>query len=330
MYETYFQGIIGHGALKRRLIRMMEKDRLPHAAVFSGPAGLGKTMMAVAVASAAAGRPVLNGWEEEAGSPVVADRDEAYYLAPQGSMLKVDQFRQLQSRLILQGRDGRKRVCIIDHVETMNAEFANRMLKILEEPPDGVCFILITDQPALLLPTIRSRCAGFSFEPVGDDEMVRELVRLRGGRADDYKQAAAWGGGIAAAVLDYLDGSGKDGGKQAVEFFRIIAEHSCPYAKWLTVCGGMTDEETSRTFRWAVMFLRDMIVMRSGADASLLRLKQYQKEMASFLPVWTEDGMMTMLRVFGEGMEALSRHVNTRLIWDYICIQCIRAKGGQY
>ena len=64
----------------------------------------------------------------------------------------------------------------------MNAEFANRMLKILEEPPQGVCFILVTDQPSLLLPTIVSRCAEIAFEPVGDAELTEGLLRLRGGR----------------------------------------------------------------------------------------------------------------------------------------------------
>ena len=157
MYEQYFQDIIGHGAIKERLIRLMEKDRLPHAMIFAGPSGVGKTMMAFAVASALAGRRVFAGQDMKGDGPFAADGDEAYYVAPQGAMLKVDQFRQLQSRLILQGRAGHMRVCIIDHVETMNAEFANRMLKILEEPPQGVCFILVTDQPSLLLPTIVSR-----------------------------------------------------------------------------------------------------------------------------------------------------------------------------
>ena len=59
----------------------------------------------------------------------------------------------------------------------MNVEFANRMLKTLEEPPSGVCFILVTDQPDLLLPTILSRCVTFTFDPVGDDEMREGLQR---------------------------------------------------------------------------------------------------------------------------------------------------------
>ena len=294
MYELYFQDIIGHGAIKERLIRLMEKDRLPHAMIFAGPSGVGKTMMAFAVASALAGRRVFAGQDMKGDGPFAADGDEAYYVAPQGAMLKVDQFRQLQSRLILQGRVGCMRVCIIDHVETMNAEFANRMLKILEEPPQGVCFILVTDQPS----------------------------------PADYEQAVAWGGGIVQSVLAHLDGGGGEEAARALEFLRIAATHRCPYAKWLSVCADMTETETIETLRWAGMFLRDMAVLRSGAEPSLLRLKRHTGDMMKLMAYWTDEAIFAMLRAFDEGMEAAGRHVNTRLVWDYVCIQCIQAKGG--
>lgn len=328
MYEPYFQHIIGHEGVKQRLIRYIEKDRVPHAMIFAGPSGVGKTMMAVAAASALAGRQLFVHMDDAGDMPFISDKDDAYYVAPQGAMLKVDQFRQLQSRLMLKGRAGHMRVCIIDHVETMNAEFANRMLKILEEPPQGVCFILITDQPAILLPTIVSRCAKISFEPVGDREMTDGLIRLHGGCPADYEQAVVWGCGIVQAVLSYLKDGGSGDAKAALEFLHIMAAHPCPYAKWLAVCTDITEQETINMLRWAGMFLRDMLVLRSGADPSLLRLKNYENEMMELMAYWTDDGMFAMLRAFDEGMEAAGRHVNIRLVWDYICIQCIQAKGG--
>lgn len=164
MDRTLFDSIIGHSRLKEQFARLIDEDRIPHAMIFAGPAGIGKTLMAIAVASALVGRRVFPDLASREGEAVAGDKDDAFYLAPMGAMLKVDQFRQLQGELALQGEAGHRRVCIIDHVETMNTEFANRMLKILEEPPSGVCFILITDQPDLLLPTIISRCVRFTFD----------------------------------------------------------------------------------------------------------------------------------------------------------------------
>lgn len=327
MDRTLFDPIIGHSRLKEQFARLIDEDRIPHAMIFAGPAGIGKTLMAIAVASALVGRRVFPNLASREGEAVAGDKDDAFYLAPMGAMLKVDQFRQLQGELALQGEAGRRRVCIIDHVETMNTEFANRMLKILEEPPSGVCFILITDQPDLLLPTIISRCARFTFDPVGDDEMRQGLRRLRGD-GGNWDEAILWGGGIVRTVLSYLDGQGTDKAHFALDFLTTTAKHACPYAKWLALSAALTDRETTEILGWISLFLRDMAVLRSGAGRDYIRLKGYIHEMTELLPYWTDDAVFGLSRVLDEGLEAVSRHVNVRLVWDYVCLQAIRLRGG--
>lgn len=327
MDRTLFDSIIGHSRLKEQFARLIDEDRIPHAMIFVGPAGIGKTLMAIAVASALVGRRVFPDLASREGEAVAGDKDDAFYLAPMGAMLKVDQFRQLQGELALQGEAGRRRVCIIDHVETMNTEFANRMLKILEEPPSGVCFILITDQPDLLLPTIISRCARFTFDPVGDDEMRQGLRRLRGD-GGNWDEAILWGGGIVRTVLSYLDGQGTDKAHFALDFLTTTAKHACPYAKWLALSAALTDRETTEILGWISLFLRDMAVLRSGAGRDYIRLKGYIHEMTELLPYWTDDAVFGLSRVLDEGLEAVSRHVNVRLVWDYVCLQAIRLRGG--
>ena len=327
MDRTLFDPIIGHSRLKEQFARLIDEDRIPHAMIFAGPAGIGKTLMAIAVASALVGRRVFPDLASREGEAVAGDKDDAFYLAPMGAMLKVDQFRQLQGELALQGETGRRRVCIIDHVETMNTEFANRMLKILEEPPSGVCFILITDQPDLLLPTIISRCARFTFDPVGDDEMRQGLRRLRGD-GGNWDEAILWGGGIVRTVLSYLDGQGTDKAHFALDFLTTTAKHACPYAKWLALSAALTDRETTEILGWISLFLRDMAVLRSGAGRDYIRLKGYIHEMTELLPYWTDDAVFGLFRVLDEGLEAVSRHVNVRLVWDYVCLQAIRLRGG--
>ncbi len=327
MDRTLFDPIIGHSRLKEQFARLIDEDRIPHAMIFAGPAGIGKTLMAIAVASALVGRRVFPDLASREGEAVASDKDDAFYLAPMGAMLKVDQFRQLQGELALQGEAGRRRVCIIDNVETMNTEFANRMLKILEEPPSGVCFILITDQPDLLLPTIISRCARFTFDPVGDDEMRQGLRRLRGD-GGNWDEAILWGGGIVRTVLSYLDGQGTDKAHFALDFLTTTAKHACPYAKWLALSAALTDRETTEILGWISLFLRDMAVLRSGAGRDYIRLKGYIHEMTELLPYWTDDAVFGLSRVLDEGLEAVSRHVNVRLVWDYVCLQAIRLRGG--
>lgn len=326
--STYFDAIIGHTAIKERLIRTIRENRMPHAVIFSGPAGVGKTMMACAAASLLIGRTVFLDLSSREEALLWADRDDAFYIAPVGTMLKVDQFRQLQERLVLQGQQERYRVAIIDHAETMNTEFANRMLKILEEPPAGVCFILITSQPALLLPTIVSRCAVFSFEPVPSDDMLDGLVRLRGGDKEKYTKAVLQGNGIVKTVLDFLDGNGWDSIQYALDFLTIMAAHRCPYAKWLSLSGELTEQMSMDVFRWIMILFRDMVVLRSGAPDTYMQLPQYRQQMLKLQPYWNDAAIFKNLTAVETGMEAVRRRVNIRLIWDYISLECVKTKKG--
>ncbi|SDM93985.1 DNA polymerase-3 subunit delta' [Megasphaera paucivorans] len=326
--DSYFAGIIGHDKIKKRLRHLIEIDRMPHAIIFTGSSGLGKTCMAVAAASAMVHRRVLSNWEEFREQVIVQDRDDVYFLSPMGSMLKVDQFRQLQEKLMLMGELGSKRICLIDHVETINKEFANRMLKILEEPPQDVCFFLVTNQIDILLPTIISRCAVFSFEPVEDKEMADGLIRLRGGTFKDYEQAILWGGGNVRTVLDLLDGKGAENVHYALDFLRLMAKHACPYAKWLTISSAFTDKNTMEILRWTGVFLRDMMVIRSGSAPDQIRLKQYRENIIELLPFWSDEAIVNGLEALDAGTEAVFRHVNTRLVWDYVTIRFQQSKGG--
>ncbi|MBC3537207.1 ATP-binding protein [Megasphaera hominis] len=329
MDRTYFDAVIGHESIKEQLLRFISSGRLPHAMVFAGPEGLGKLPMAQAVASTLIGRPLFPGLSDlvcDEAHPFYQDRDEAYYLDLIGTMLRVSQFRQLQEKLILHAEGNR--ICLINHGETMNKEFANCMLKTLEEPPAGVHFILITNQPDLLLPTIVSRCAMVTFGAVSDGEMRDGLIRTRGGTAADYEQAVLWGGGNVARVLELLAGQGLENARRALEFLQVMSRHACPYAKGMTLTASLTEADAADIYRWLSMLLRDLVVLRRGVPAAQLRLQQYGEELTALLPYWPDAGIFSLLQVLDEAGEALRRHVNGRLVWDYVCIRFIKERGG--
>lgn len=329
MGQDAFDAVIGHEQIKKQLCRAIASGRLSHALIFAGPEGLGKTRLARAAASVLIGRPVLHDLEQlscDTDTPFFQDQDDVYYLDRIGSMLRVDQFRRLQEKLML--RTGRNRVSIINHVETMNKEFANRMLKTLEEPPQGVHFILITNQPDLLLPTILSRCVLIPFEPVPDEEMLAGLCRLKGGTPDQYRQAVLWGGGNVARVLSLLEGEGLNAAKQALTFLEIMTNHACPYAKWQSTAAAWGDEDSQAVLRWLAVLIRDMTVLRAGVPKERLRLGFYADTLNELLPHWPDACLFSLLGALDEASEAIVRHVNVRLVWDYVCIRFIEAKGG--
>ena len=177
-------------------------------------------------------------------------------------------------------------------------------------------------------PTIISRCVVFSFEPVEDKEMADGLVRLRGGTFKDYEQAILWGGGNVRTVLDLLDGKGTESVHCALEFLRLMSKNACPYAKWLTISVAFTDKDTMGILRWIGIFLRDMIVIRNGSTPDQIRLKQYRENIIELLPFWSDEAIFNGLEALDAGTEAVLRHVNTRLVWDYVIIRFQQSKGG--
>ncbi|MGH2417568.1 MAG: ATP-binding protein [Candidatus Limnocylindria bacterium] len=80
-----------------------------------------------------------------------------------------------------------RRVVVIEHADRASEQIQNALLKVLEEPSDRHVFILVADQPAGLLPTIRSRCQALRIGPVARDELtayLMDVVRLPADQAD--------------------------------------------------------------------------------------------------------------------------------------------------
>ena len=128
----------------------------------------------------------------------------------------------------------------------------------------------------------------------------------------------------------YGDGVTKDLLAPAVagSHLQIMSDHATPYAKWLTVSVDYSDVISADILQWTRLFLRDMAVLRAGISPEQLRLKQYEQDLLQLLPHWSDEGIFRAMVVLDEGSEAILRHINIRLVWDYLCIQFQHIKGG--
>lgn len=142
--------------------------RLPQAMLLTGGAGLGKRMFA---------RQLVRHLLVDADDVDPAQRENRLHQLEAGSHadfrqlsplegkqgISVEQVRDLTAKAMLTSRYGGARVILIEPAEKMNSSAANALLKCLEEPPIGTVFILVSDQPARLPITIRSRCQNVNF-----------------------------------------------------------------------------------------------------------------------------------------------------------------------
>lgn len=139
---------------------LSRKSDIPHAFLFVGPSGCGKTTLGRIVAKE------LGCTDLDLREIDVAD------------FRGIDTIREIRNQARLKPLAGSVRVWLLDEAQKMTGDAQSALLKILEEPPAHVYFIICTTDPEKLLKTIRSRCMIFSVGPLGERQMTRLLKRI--------------------------------------------------------------------------------------------------------------------------------------------------------
>ena len=223
-----FNQLVGNQGVKKLLKRMLESGRVPGALLFMGEEGVGKKLFAVELAKAlncrsprgveacdecSACRRIANfnypqsDKSEDWDQLIRTDHaDVALVMAPK-RVLKVDQMRSIEREANYRPFEGKARVFLVDDADKLNDSSANALLKTLEEPPRTSHVILITSRPAMLLPTIRSRCQVIRFSPLSVEEIEQYLSADKTSKASEVRlRARLAGGSIGRALRSDLEG----------------------------------------------------------------------------------------------------------------------------
>ena len=168
--------------VKERLSKVLSSKSLPHAFLFTGPKGLGKTSTARIVAKS------INCEKKGTGSEP-CNKCESCKSITDGTNLDVieidgasnrgiDEIRDLREKIRLTPASSPKKIYIIDEVHMLTTEAFNALLKTLEEPPAHVVFILCTTEPQKVPPTIISRCFHVIFKRASETELMSSFNRI--------------------------------------------------------------------------------------------------------------------------------------------------------
>lgn len=168
-----FDEVVGQETVVRTLKNAVAQDKIAHAYLFCGPRGTGKTTTARILARTINGRSASTGVLSfgEAQDLDLIEIDAA-------SNSGVDDVRELRSKAIYQPNSARFKVYLIDEVHRLSKAASEALLKILEEPPPHVVFILATTDPEQLPATVLSRCQRFDFRRVSVDDMISRLRQI--------------------------------------------------------------------------------------------------------------------------------------------------------
>lgn len=252
-----FSDVIGQDHITQTLKKQVAEGRTSHAYLFTGTRGTGKTTCAKILAKAVNCEHPVDGDPCNA-CPACLGIDNGSFLdvleLDAASNNGVDQVRALRDEAIYAPANVKKRVYIVDEVHMLSTPAFNALLKILEEPPAHLLFILATTELHKVPATILSRCQRFSFKRIAPADVARRLSYVAGQEGIDLTadgaellsrladgalrdglslldQCAASGGRVdSAAVLDML---GLAGNLQTAKLMEAVLQRDAGQALML-------------------------------------------------------------------------------------------------
>ena len=172
--------LILHALTKKQLDNFIASPT--HALLLAGPAGIGKTAIAEALATTLVGQSIST---------------HPYFLLlkPENSSISIDSIRALQKFLLLKTIGDRqiRRVVLVEQAQTLTTEAQNAFLKLLEEPPADTLIIIAADRPKALLTTILSRVQTIVVHPPTEEQLSSVAY---GKTPDSFSQAYRLSGGL--------------------------------------------------------------------------------------------------------------------------------------
>jgi DNA polymerase-3 subunit delta' len=220
--------LFGHREAEQTLLNAYRSGRIAHAWLMSGAQGIGKATLAYRMARfvlahrdpLAADVQASEGLAVDPSHPVARQVASGAHgglltlertLNEKGVMPTFISVNEVRRTVPFFGStaavDG-WRVCVVDTVDEMNANAANALLKVLEEPPQRSLFLLVTHSPAKLLPTIQSRCRKLPLRPLAIDDVIRAAAQAAELSMNDpaLDEAAEAGEGSVSRTLNLLGG----------------------------------------------------------------------------------------------------------------------------
>lgn len=319
------------------------RERLPHALLFYGAAGTGKTQFVEAFAKSllcesptpeahACGVCASCNWFSQSNHPdyrrvrpeVLDDEtaeDEAgeekktakASKAPSKD-IKIDQIRALADFMNVSTHRSGLRVVMLYPAEALNTAAANALLKTLEEPPPGTMFLLLSNRLDRLLPTILSRCRKFALTAPGHDEALGWL------KQQGVKDADAWlaeQGGAPLAALEAAQGEGRDA---LDELLRHLAQPGVDGA--LRAADKLQKTPAADLVGWVQRWLYDLLSLKS---AGVVRYyPRYGKELGRLAERVDALAVSKALRGMGDRRAIADHPLSAKLFIEEMLIDYVR------
>ncbi|MBQ6965455.1 MAG: DNA polymerase III subunit delta [Bacteroidaceae bacterium] len=355
-----FDDIIGQEDVKRRLLDEYEQGRVPHALMLCGVEGCGAMPIALAYAQMLLGGGVMaeklqhpdlhfvfpiykkTGGKDSYCDDFVREWRELLLTKPyfgmsewmnmagaenQQLIIYANESEAILRKLSLKSSQGGYKVMVVWLPEKMHVTCANKILKLLEEPPAQTVFLLVSEQPDQVLQTIRSRTQMVQVPRLTEEDVREALVsRYAVQEADARRIARSCGGNMAQALRTITYNS------ESEYFFELFVElMRLSYVRrvkemkvWSEKVAGMGRERVKAFLEYCQRMLRENFIYNFGRQSELNYMNEQEVEFAvRFAPYINERNVIGIMNELSLAQRDIAQNTNAKIVFFDFALKMI-------
>ena len=361
-----FEQVIGQREVQERLMQMVSESRLPHAIMLCGPQGCGKLALAVGFACYLLNRtpndeamlaklehpdlhftyptiklPSMSSDHKPVSDDFAQEWHELITAGPyftmnewleqmggenQQAIITAGESDDLLRKLSLKSSQGGYKVSVVWLPERMNIECANKILKLLEEPPSQTVFLMVCQEPDRLLETIRSRVQRIDIKRIADDDIREALIQKRGLTDDMASRITRMANGSWLKALEMLttDSENELFLDQFQMLMRLAYQRKVKDLKaWSEHMAAMGREKQKRFLEYFLRLIRENF-MYNFRHEELCYMTQREEDFAkNFARFVNEANILPITELVNRAIRDIGQNANAKIVFFDMALQMI-------
>lgn len=244
----------------------------------------------------------------------------------QQGLIYTSQGDEVIRKLTLKSSEGGYKVMIVWMAEKMNAECSNKLLKMIEEPPAQTIFLLVAENPDLLLPTIQSRVQRLTLRPIEEDVMARALCERFGLVDADARQVAHASAGNWLQAMETIHLGGR--AKEYIELFMMLMRKS--YARdlkgmrqWADGVAGMGREPQKNFLIYCQRMIRESFICNFHRPEINYMNMEEANFTSRFAPFVNEKNIFGIMDELSEAQRHIEQNVSGKMVFFDLALKMI-------